>query len=462
MDSVQITGLTSRYDRFMQSIGNIHTQPFAGLTIPSFGTTLNNQPTRILQFTADAEMLYGARAASVMPFAQAVTKFTIRAFRFMDEGLPLVQQILENSEADEETARAKGREWSTGWSPYNPAVWKLRSESKGSVALSDAPNGSAPSASLRSAAFLSPSRTLVHLEWEIHSSTPLRIQPGQHVIMDMRAWLSTHVGTYTHMARFRGGEQALNDDGIRSYTVSRIYEPVREEEGGGWATRFGVTLRKAESGAVTRRLFDAVGRAVDSGGDVREAGIEAPLLGVGGEFLLPTSEEKAMRVVYIANGIGMTPVLAHLQSLAVQYSNNKGTLGPGVEVVLIIATRPGELELTENCIREALSPILDNTTSQTINFHVQLLSSGSAGDSSAPLASSNAIVSFERSYNSRLTETSLLPGNFLPNGFDDSTASLANTHAFVCGSKGFATIAKATLRAANVPAVQVYSEDFGY
>ena len=473
----------------MQSIGNIYTQPFAGLTIPLFGTTSSGKPTRVLQFTADAETLFGAKASTVMPFAQAVTKFTVRAFRFMDEGLPLVQEILPNPDADAESAKARGKEWSTGWSPYNPAVWKLRSEAGISGVDADGQMDSSPKVVLRSAKFLNPNRDLVQLEWDLRSSRPLRILPGQHVIMDMRRWLSSGIADYTHMARSQGGEQSLNDDGVRSYTVSEIFEPVREEGGTRWTTRFGLTLRGKPDGAVTRELFENVAKVLDGGVPTDISKIEAPLMGVAGEFLVPSlsshstpssiakkvSDTRTMKpqhplqLLYLANGIGMTAVLAHLQSLATQFSGSKFTTIDElpvrrVEVTVLLATRPGEMALTEDCIRESLGPIVDDTepTEPTpIHFKIHLLSSSNSNAARSPAENPNPHLRIVRTYNSRLDEGSLLPGGILGETFDPLRAPVG-VYAFICGTKGFSDVAKAALRVAGVPESRVQSENFGY
>ncbi|GJC91036.1 hypothetical protein ColLi_13874 [Colletotrichum liriopes] len=171
-------------------------------------------------------------------------------------------------------------------SPYNPPVRRLLSEQQHTVS-SEARTG-------RTA-------TLLRREWEA----------GQYVTLDFSEELD--VG-WSHM---RDDEpQSLNDDYVRTFTVSCPPGDGKEVE---------ITARR--KGPVTDMLWRWNPRVP----------LEIPVLGFGGEeaFRLGRREGDGVEEVFVAAGVGITPLLAQAG----------GVLGTGGRVKVFWSVRGQDLKL---------------------------------------------------------------------------------------------------------------------
>ncbi|CAN9230477.1 unnamed protein product [Alternaria alternata] len=119
----------------------------------------------------------------------------------------------------------------------------------------------------------------------------LTYRPGQWIALDFSKELD--IG-YEHMRDDDPG--SLNDDFVRTFTISSTPSKDHEKE-----SEFEMTIRNV--GAVTRFLFQQNERA----------GLEIGALGVGGEFKIEKADGR--KVVFVAGGVGVTPLLGQVGGL---------------------------------------------------------------------------------------------------------------------------------------------------
>ncbi|KAK0708191.1 hypothetical protein B0H67DRAFT_589550 [Lasiosphaeris hirsuta] len=289
-------------NRLYQTLGNLHENPRVGVAIPDYATS------DVLYLTGETELLVGTTATVLMPHAKLAVKIIVHEARFVENGLSFRADDVEPS-------------------PYNPAVRPLACERAVTVpGQGDADETVAPaSATLVKQEVLAPNvaRFTFTLQLGKGRSLPLW-KPGQHVTLDFAEELDHG---WSHMRD--DDPQSLNDDFVRTFTVSNPPplaggESTTLENG----TELQITVRK--HGPTTRHLWRQ---------NVR-AGLELPVLGFGGEesFRLPTDGSK--KAVFVAGGVGITPllaqapgVLATTQELALLWTLRAEDLGLGVDTL---------------------------------------------------------------------------------------------------------------------------------
>ncbi|KAK3349355.1 hypothetical protein B0T25DRAFT_459192 [Lasiosphaeria hispida] len=289
-------------NRLYQTLGNLHENPRVGVAIPDFASS------DVLYLTGETELLVGPAAAALMPHAKLVVKIVVHEARFVENGLPFRADDVEPS-------------------PYNPAVRPLACEHAVAVpGQGDVDETAAPaSAALVKREVLTPNvaRFTFKLRLEKGRSLPLW-KPGQHVTLDFADELDHG---WSHMRD--NDPQSLNDDFVRTFTVSNP-PPLASEDNSKLenGTELQITVRK--HGPTTRHLWRQ---------NVR-ASLELPVLGFGGEesFRLPTNGEK--KAVFIAGGVGITPLLAQAprilattQQLSLLWTLRAEDLGLGVDTL---------------------------------------------------------------------------------------------------------------------------------
>ncbi|KAL4873022.1 hypothetical protein BDV12DRAFT_182647 [Aspergillus spectabilis] len=201
--------------------------------------------------TGKTEILIGEDASSVLPRSNIVARLTVTESRFVKKALSF---------------RGEPRKTS----PYNPSVRYLTTEKMSAAALG--PRKSYVTATMIKKEIITPS--IGRFRFRISN------------LKEAGAWTPGH-----HM--MDDDPTSLNDDWVRTFTVS-------SSPGHGLANReFEITVRK--HGNVTRYLFQASDRA----------GLEVPMQGFSGDFRL-TEQTSDDILPFIAGGIGVTPVLAHL------------------------------------------------------------------------------------------------------------------------------------------------------
>jgi NAD(P)H-flavin reductase/predicted pyridoxine 5'-phosphate oxidase superfamily flavin-nucleotide-binding protein len=246
-------------NRLYQSLGNLQLNPKIGVTFPDYNTG------DVLYTTGTAAILVGADAASLLPGSNLAVKITITETRLVRRGLPFrgVRHTL---------------------SPYNPRVRPLASE--GNIKSNVSSAAQPITATLVKKQLITPSIARFTFSVPSHFAHT----PGQWVALDFKDELD--IG-YEHMRD--DDPTSLNDDFVRTFTISSIPKPAGEDE-------FDITIRNV--GPVTKFLFKQNERA----------GFGVPVLGVGGEFKISQRDEEVI-TPFVAGGVGITPLLGHLGAL---------------------------------------------------------------------------------------------------------------------------------------------------
>ncbi|MDX2012714.1 MAG: pyridoxamine 5'-phosphate oxidase family protein [Myxococcaceae bacterium] len=266
-------------NRFYQSLGNVETDAVMGLAVPDFASGA------LLQVSGRARNLFDDEADRLMPGATLVTVVSIDTAALTTGALDLE---LVGPEA---------------LSPYNPPVRRLARERPADRTLVEL--------KAQLVDITVEARAISTFTFELPA--PADVVPGGHAIFDfsehMKRW-------YQHMNdRY---PQSLNDDHVRTYTVSRL-SPDRR--------RLSITVKK--SGAVSSFLHSL---------SMRSAPLAVTLKGYGGTFTCFEEGRALNRMVWVAGGVGLTPFLAMYRAL-----RQAGQPMPDVE--LLYACRLDEVQL---------------------------------------------------------------------------------------------------------------------
>ncbi|RAO66832.1 uncharacterized protein BHQ10_002844 [Talaromyces amestolkiae] len=279
-------------NRLYQSLGNLYLNPRIGIVVPDF------ESSDVLYLTGTADLLLGAAAAEIMPHCKLAVRIHVQAARLVANGLPFCGSPVHDM------------------SPYDPPVRGLAQEPN---VLSETTSSAAATAELVNRELLTPSinRFTFALHPPAHStssttttpqggSSMIAVKPwaaGQHVTLDFSGELDKG---YKHMNA--ENPQSLNDDYVRTFTVTNLPPAASETEGEEntlpEGTLMQLTVRK--HGAVTAFLWDY---------DMKTTKLKIPLMGFGGDEafqLLPIAAQKPCeeQAVFIAGGVGVTPLLA--------------------------------------------------------------------------------------------------------------------------------------------------------
>jgi hypothetical protein len=257
----------------MTSLGNVEASHLASLTFLSFETG------DVLYVTGSAENVYGSAAEQIMPRIKTLTLVRPAAYTFVRGGLPV-----------------RPRPGTTvGRSPYSPPVHLLAEEIPEGQSLSEAQAGQAMLVGIE---LHSP--TVATFTWE--APHEVDIKAGQAAVMDLKPFIGT--GQYQHMASHN--PQSVNDDHIRTWTVSKHSGKT-----------FSMTIRLLPGGTATTAFFSIASKLAQVRPellkDSRPLQLTVNLLGFSGGFVLP--QASSMKLLWLAGGIGITPFLAMLRSL---------------------------------------------------------------------------------------------------------------------------------------------------
>ncbi|KAI1482146.1 hypothetical protein F4774DRAFT_371864 [Daldinia eschscholtzii] len=286
-------------NRLYQTLGNIHGDPAIGIVVPDFETG------DVLYITGNAAILVGEVAAAVMPHAKLAIRIEVVEARFVREGLSFRGEVID-------------------YSPYNPAVRRLACEKGPSDPAVDSSSDTIATAKLVTRERLTP--TISRYVFKL--ATPdggigkrLKAwQPGQHVTLDFSEELDMG---YSHMRD--EDPQSLNDDFVRTFTVSRPIDADAVDGAGdiksGVEPELEITVRRHGPATALLERWNV------------RAPLEIPVLGFGGAegFRLPTNggnEEKSHKTsVFVAAGVGITPLMAQgagvLQTAGEEGSENE-------------------------------------------------------------------------------------------------------------------------------------------
>jgi NAD(P)H-flavin reductase len=253
-------------NRLYQTLGNISLCPAVGICVPDFETG------DMLYCTGSAEVLVGKDAAALLPRSNLCVRLTVSAARFVQEALAFRGVAGEAS-------------------PYNPKVRYLVSEKP----VAQSQDTASQRIVLLDQTELTPSISRFRFSFENDQTH----EAGQYVTLDFSEHLD--VG-YSHMRD--DDPSSLNDDFVRTFTVSsppRLVRAAQQASGGG---EFEMTVRRV--GVVTEYLFK-------HGLPNSRAKLEVECKGFGGDFRVRQLEHE--KICFIAAGVGITPLLPFLESL---------------------------------------------------------------------------------------------------------------------------------------------------
>ena len=255
-------------NRLYQTLGNLLSNPRAGIVVPQFATG------DVLFLTGTTDVLVGQKAADIIPHSNLAVVFSVVGARHVREGLAFRGQDLQPS-------------------PYNPPVRPLVSERKGKVPVADS-SQSFPTVKLVKYTRITPTVARFRFAFAEDSPTSNVVhKPGQWAALDFSAAL---YHGYSHMKD--DDPQLINDDFIRTFTVS---SPPSAQ-----SFDFEITIRKV--GRVTEYLFDRAEKGI---------AVEAVLRGFGGDFTIKPAEGETApsKMAFVASGVGITPLLAEAADL---------------------------------------------------------------------------------------------------------------------------------------------------
>jgi NAD(P)H-flavin reductase len=295
-----------------------------------------------MQATGNATILVGQDAAEFIARTNVAVRITLSDSIFVPGGLPF-----------------KSSAAAVEYSPYNPPLRTLISEGADPALAA----GAAPLAIaiLTNKEKLTPS--IERLTFRLSStSSPVLWRAGQHMTLDFSAELDHG---WSHMRD--SDPQSLNDDHVRTFTVSSVPPPH-----GGDGAEFQITVRR--HGPVTTML---------SRHNMRGAPLEVEVRGIGGKsdfsMLEPVEGTGAVRRIFVAGGVGITPLLAQAP----------GLLASGSDFKLVWGLRAEDLALAIDTFEKI----------PCLAAHTSLLVSGNAGDETEDFAAhlqAQGVASFER------------------------------------------------------------------
>lgn len=267
-------------NRFYQSLGNVETDPLMALAVPDFASGT------LLQVSGRAQNLFDDEASRVMPGASLVTLITLDA------------AFLTSGALDLELAGGEQL------SPYNPRLRLLASETP-----------TEQRALTVKATLASITKESKHIStFTFTLPAPVELPAGGHAIFDFAGRFER---PYQHMNNQE--PQSLNDDYVRTYTVSKV-SPDRRQ--------ISITVKKA--GFISSYLHSLAARGTEA--------VEVGLKGVGGTFSCFDGGRALPHMLWVAGGVGITPFLAMYRAL-------RESEEPMPEIELFYSCRGDELEL---------------------------------------------------------------------------------------------------------------------
>ncbi|EIN06374.1 hypothetical protein PUNSTDRAFT_114962 [Punctularia strigosozonata HHB-11173 SS5] len=316
-------------NRFMQSLGNIDQTPLASLTFVDFLSG------NVLYLTGSARNHLGSDARAIMLQVRALTMVEVTGYVLVTNAFPFRQ--VPGTEAIR--------------SPYSPPVRFLLEEPEGAQTVATETTLRLKKMRLHTPAVAT---------FTFAADPPVVIVPGQAAIIDTST-LGVGKHEYQHMAQ-RGQETNLNDDGVRTWTVSSAHKFPAPE--------FSIVMQQKPGGAVTTRLLNIARACAELKPELCEdstpLSLTLPLVGIAGAFTL-ASIKAPSRLLFIAGGIGITPFLSMLGALAVRTSEGD----ENCDVALVVSTKEPEL------IIQLVMDALDLGRMEKISLELHIFSTGS-------------------------------------------------------------------------------------
>lgn len=320
-------------NRFYQSLGNVETDPQVGLVFPDFATG------EILYITGDAENLLGDDAEAVMPRTSLLTRIKVTGAVYVRGGLDLKLTSQEEM------------------SPYNPPVKYLRTELEQNGHEIETQVGTeALTATLVSQKPLSATITTFGFKLSKAIQTPL---PGGFGVFDFSDLMNTG---YSHMNE--SNPQLVNEDFVRTWTLSSAPEFDTERNGFDWTNRVSVTVKRKPGGLISNVLHNNADLLIGQA-------LPIQIKGTGGGFSCFSDDAEGLhpivpkKMLWIAGGVGITPFMAMwdgIQQMTMALPQKQI-----VEITLLFSGRDDDIAVLEH-FKPQNRAVLDQLKLQIVAF----------------------------------------------------------------------------------------------
>ncbi|KAK1759572.1 putative oxidoreductase [Echria macrotheca] len=265
-------------NQLYQSLGNLQVDRRIGVIIPDFETA------DAVYLTGETEVLVGDKAGAVMPHAKVAVKITVAEARFVKGGLPFTGEPGEMS-------------------PYNPPVRKVVTEGE-MVGISGAKGGGI-TAKLVNREVLTPTIARYTFSLDVDNAKKEKLwKAGFAATLDFSGELDHG---WSHMRD--DDPQSLNDDFIRTFTVSSPPPSAPSEDEM-------MTIKNGTEMQITARLHGPVTNFLfryPLQHRHQVPPLEIPVLTFWDDHFRMLDEAAAGErkdLVYVAGGVGVTPLLA--------------------------------------------------------------------------------------------------------------------------------------------------------
>ncbi|KAI7828819.1 hypothetical protein BC939DRAFT_500600 [Gamsiella multidivaricata] len=392
-------------NRFFNTLGNIANDERIGILFINFDTG------DVLHLTGRAHIFVGKEAQVNYPHAQRCVQVTIDDHLLRKDALPFRMRTKELS-------------------PYNPTV---------------------PSSQHRTIEEQLVGRTTATLSgitkhnkdistFRFNTSRPIRYIPGQYAVLDFGQFNTLG---YRHMAL--DNPQSLNDDYVRTWTISSAPLAETGQESAGWQrmSEFTITVKRKPGGAISNLLHDMVL-------DDRQP-FTVPLISTGGSFVLPSVPssipQSTLKAAMISGGIGSTPFISMVRGA------RQLRQGP-VDIQWVISA-PYFSNILPEILQDMIAPEESmeggnaDRTKHSLTLAVNVFLTRGNPETTSPTLLELSSTKF---HFSRLDSQSLLA----------AIPDLQDRQILLCGPEPFMDAVKKYLEKLGIPAAQVMVEDFNF
>ncbi|KAG0364795.1 hypothetical protein BGZ54_007161 [Gamsiella multidivaricata] len=276
--------------------------------------------------------------------------------------------------------------------------------------------------------------------FRFNTSRPIRYIPGQYAVLDFGQFNTLG---YRHMAL--DNPQSLNDDYVRTWTISSAPLAETGQESAGWQrmSEFTITVKRKPGGAISNLLHDMVL-------DDRQP-FTVPLISTGGSFVLPSVPssipQSTLKAAMISGGIGSTPFISMVRGA------RQLRQGP-VDIQWVISA-PYFSNILPEILQDMIAPEESmeggnaDRTKHSLTLAVNVFLTRGNPETTSPTLLELSSTKF---HFSRLDSQSLLA----------AIPDLQDRQILLCGPEPFMDAVKKYLEKLGIPAAQVMVEDFNF
>ena len=313
-------------NRFYQSLGNIETDRQVGLAFPDF--TNGN----ILYVTGEAENLLDKEAEKLMPRVTLLTRVRVTGAVYVEGGINLAMTTAEQL------------------SPYNPPLRYLQQELEAMGRADSYGNTNAQKITVSLAEVKKLTSSVSSFTFNLTESIDIPL-PGGFGVFDFSKVIQSQ---YRHMDE--ANPQAVNDDYIRTWTLSSSAGFNAKSMAFGSVKQVTITVKRKTGGLISNFLHDNSDKQQSFSNEPMK--VEFKGTGVGFSCFnktqfdgLPVLPEK---MLWVAGGVGITPFMAMWSGIVnVLSSSISATSSISTDIVLLFAGRDDDIELLNYFLKQA-------------------------------------------------------------------------------------------------------------